>query len=398
MRVGGAYPFGQGAVPIPLRTGQQFYMPPGNYLVTLGSQTVMQYFDPSQATWRCVGMPDNIVNLQDSDGFNYRLVNASGVAVGGSITNAGSGAVNGIGAAATGVALSFGAAPSNGVAAAAYPIVGGSINTTITITNGGSGFVVPPLLLLDPPPLGGIQATAVCTISGGVINAVTVTNAGAGYTSAPNCYVIPQFATYQGLGVPVNATAPTNTIPPGLVAPVVGINSYPTFLPFIQYTPAASGGALLTVNPVLTGSGTLTGFVMTNYGANYVGTAIPTIAITGAGAAAATAIMSFSLVSITITSGGAAYQGTQVLISSYGLIKATDGNNGVYQPRSARGTATQGGGVINATVIEDAGFGMQSVPVIGVIQTNGTPATTVATLTAVVGGVSDVTLLQPATQ
>jgi hypothetical protein len=398
MRIGGAYPFGQAAVPIPLKSGQQFYLPPGNFFISMGQASELQYFDPNNLCWRGIVTPDNCYTLYNTDGFNYRIANQSGVVNGCKITNAGSGAVNGIGAAATGVTVSFGAAPSNGQAATAYPIVGGQIPTTITITQAGSGFTVPPLILIDPPPPGGIQATAVCTISAGAINAVTVTNQGAGYTSVPNVWVIPQYATYQGFGVPVNATPPVNTIPPGIVAPVQGINSYPPFLPFFDYA-AVSGttGALLTAG-ALTGSGTLTGIVMQSYGGGYAGTTIPTITITGAGAAAATPLMSMSLQSITITAGGAAYAGTQVLLSSFGLIQATDGCNGIFQPRSARGTATQSGGVINATVIEDPGFGFQTVPVIGVIQTNTTPATTIATLTAVVGGINDVILVQPAAQ
>lgn len=397
-RLGGAFGMGTFPIPVQLAGGQAWYPPPGDYLLALGSQTVVQYWDQNCLTWRNLATPiGSDPCILSTDGNNFRLLNASGVVQGASITNAGSGGTNGIGAAATGVAVSFGAAPSNGVAAAAYPIVGGQINSTIVITNGGSGFVVPPILIFDPPPPGGICAAATCTISAGAINAVTVTNQGAGYVSAPNIYIMPQWGTYPGIGVPVNpAGAPTSIIPPGALG-----TGQPPWLPNINWplNVPLSGGAVLTVNSVLTGSGTLTGLIMTNPGLGYTGTTIPTITITGAGAAAATALMSMALQSITITSGGVAYAAdTHIIESNLGLLTALTNiiNNNVVGPRAARGRATQSGGVINATVIEDAGFGFQTVPRLGVIATSGTPPTTVANLTAVVGGVTDVTLVQPA--
>lgn len=398
MRIGGVFPYGQYSIPVQLAGGEAFYPPAGNYQVSLGAQTVVQFFDPVQLAWRTLSTPigSDPIDLS-TDGTSWRLLNASGVVQGASITNAGSGGVNGIGAAATGVTVGFGAAPTNGVAAAAYAIVGGSVNTTVAITQAGSGFVVPPILVADPPPLGGIQMTLTCTISAGAINAVTVTNPGAGYVSAPNIYVMPQYGTYPGFGPPVNASAPSSSIPPGLI----GSNQPPWFPgPNWGIAPGTTG-ALLTANPTLTGSGTVTGIVMTNWGLGYTGTTIPTITITGAGAAAATALMSMSLTSITITSGGVAYAAdTHIVESSLGLLSATTNiiNNNTIGPRAARARATQSGGVINATVIEDNGFGFQTVPRLGVIATSGTPPTTVANLTAVVGPVTDVSIIQPAVQ
>lgn len=394
MRIGAATPFGQASVSISLPGGGQFYVPAGNYVVRLGQQTLLQWFDPNQLTWRNIARGNLGGEVQMScDGFNYRLVNASGVVIGGLITNAGSGAVNGIGAAATGVSVTFGAAPASGVAAAAYPIVGGAINTTIAITNGGSGFVVPPLLVLDPPPVGGVQATARCTISAGVINAVVVDNAGAGYTSAPLVYIVPQYGTYPGYGVPVNpAGAPSSVIPPGLIG-----GSQPPDFPGINWERAPTGGAVLTVNPTLAGSGTLTGIVMTNLGAGYTSATIPTITITGAGAAAATAIMSMAVQSVAITVAGVAYSVAPIWTTNLGEL--VDGvNNDFSGARPAIGRTTVSAGAITAVTTEDSGFGFQSLPQIGVIQAGGTPATTVATLTPTCGGIADTSILQPAVQ
>jgi hypothetical protein len=98
-------------------------------------------------------------------------------------------------------------------------------------------------------------------------------NVGAGYAATPNFYLIPQMAYYAG-GPSGGAAAAAP--PPGLVYPANSV-------PGNQNT--SSVGAQLT--PVaLTGSGTVTGLVMINYGVGYSGT--PTATITGVGAAAST--------------------------------------------------------------------------------------------------------------
>src|SRR6516162_11639320 len=263
MRIGGAFQFGQGNVPVGLAGGEQWYLPPGNFYINLGNVTLLQVFDGINYVWRNVGYPGGNIQVTSADGSNFRLVNMSGCIAGVSITNAGSGAtVNGIGAAVNGVTIGFGAAPANGIAAQAYAITGGKLSG-LTIAAGGSGFVFPPVLLIDPPPSGGIQATATCTISAGAINAVTLQNAGAGYAAVPNAYVVPQYLLPPQAGPPVQAIPPASVIPPGNIAPLSGsLSSQPPFLPGVQW-PAVVGGAAITVNG-LTGSGTLTGAVMTN--------------------------------------------------------------------------------------------------------------------------------------
>jgi hypothetical protein len=392
MRLGGAFPFGQAAVPVALPAGGVFYVPAGNYFVSPGGQTVMQYFDPVLLSWRNVDNPQGGMHTVIScDGYNYRLINMSGVVNAAVITNAGSGAVNGIGQAATGVAVSFGAAPANGQAAAAYAVVGGALSG-IVITNGGSGFVVAPIIVIDAPPPGGVQATATCTISGGVINAVTLVNPGAGYTAVPNVYVIPQYSTYVGIGVPVNPAGPPSIVPPGILN-----FQQPPFFPGINWTQVqqSPSGAVLTAG-ALTGSGTVTAIVMTAYGAGYTGTTIPTITITGAGAAAATAIPSFCFISAT-NAGGAGYTVGAPFITSLTPTGATPvlfNNNNAFGPRAARGrlTATSG----NTSVVEDPGFGLQGVVNVGVLEFGNAALPTIGVFTAVVGGITDTSVLQPA--
>lgn len=395
MRIGGAFPFGQQAVPIGLAPGQVFYLPPGNYYFNAGQQTVAQVQDSTNAIWRNVAWPGASTTIFSADGYNYRLANLSGCCAGALITVAGSGGTNGIGATATGAVVSFGAAPANGVAATAYPIVGGKLSG-LTIAAGGSGFVMPPQLLIDPPPFGGIQATATCTISGGVINAVTLQNAGAGYIATPNVYIIPQFATYPGVGQPVNATIPVNIIPPGTVLGPIG----PPMLPAINFFGGVpiTGGASITVNG-LTGSGTLTGIVMTNYGAGYTGTTIPSITFTGITSSAATAIMSLCVTAV--GTGGAAGTGYTIGApweSSLGLVATTDGCNGVFNPIPARGViASTTGFTTSAATIENPGFGLQKVPVASILPFTTTPSS-ISTTTLTCGGQFDISYLQPAVE
>jgi hypothetical protein len=405
MRIGGAFPFGQGNVPVGLSGGEQWYLPPGNFYIQMGSVSVLQVFDGINQIWRNIGFPGGNVQVTSADGFNYRIVNMSGVVGGIQITNAGSGGTNGIGTAATGTTIGFGSAPANGIAASAYPIVGGKLSG-LTIANGGSGFVFPPVLLLDPPPLGGIQATATCTISAGAINAVTLQNAGAGYAANPNVYIVPQYLLPVQGGAPINATPPASIIPPGIIAPLAGsLSSQPPFMPGVQWPAAAIAGtgASITVNG-LTGSGTLTGAVVTQYGVGYTGTTIPTISFAGgglAGGVAATAIMSLSVISLgTAGTAGAGYTVGTPWISDIGELAGppvtnTDFCNGVFQPRPARGRIQATTGFTGtAALVEDPGFGIQSVPNIGTTLFTTQPAT-VSTTTAVMGGVFDICLIQP---
>jgi hypothetical protein len=386
-----------GAGEVMLASGGVYMVPPGEYLLVTGSQTVLEWFDPNNQCWRCYGQSGEFTTLA-SDGANYRLVNMSGVVVGASITNAGSGGTNGIGPLQTGSTVSFAAPAAGGATATAngYAVVGGSVQAP-TITQGGSGFLVPPLILIDPPPIGGVQATATATISSaGVITAITMVNVGAGYTSTPNFYIVPQPQFYQGApqypGVALNAAPGTagaaGQFPaPGLVHPN---NVWPGTM--FQANISSASGALLTP-AALTGSGTLTAIVMTALGSGYDGTHIPTITLAGTslGSAAATSIMSMCATAFS-GSGGSSYSTSSIWISSLGLI-ANNNNNNTFFPRPARGIITSAAG---AGSIEDPGFGLQKVPVVGVASpvANGTGAT----FTVTVGGQADVSVLQPMVQ
>lgn len=391
MRIGGPFPFPItdpvfGGGTITLGSGGVFYPPSGQYIYSSGGVTQLQTWDPVQAQWRTVGDPKANSAAFDCDGWNWRFVNMSGTIQGALITNAGSGAINGIGTAATGVTLTFGP-PTAGVTAIGYPIVGGAV-VAPTVNQAGSGFLVPPTVVIDPPSIGGIQATAVATLTaGGGIASIVMVNAGAGYLTAPNFYLIPQANIYQG--APAGGIAAGLFPAPGLITPQ---NTVPGVAPIYL---TGTGNALLNA-ATLTGTGTLTGIGMVSYGSNYTGTTIPAVTISGCGAAAATAVGSFTITGFTGLVGGSGYgAGNPPLWESSLGVVVTAGqlNNNDLSSDPAAGIAVLSGGTVSSLLIEDSGFGFQKVPVISIVNSSAI-ATVQAAVTAVVGGTADTTLLQ----
>ena len=93
------------------------------------------------------------------------------------------------------------------------PAASGAVNA-VTITNGGSNYIVAPSVTFSPPPAGGTTAAGTAIISGGVVTSVVITDPGSGYTSAPT-------VTFSA-GAP-SATATATIGPNGLyLAPVPG--------------------------------------------------------------------------------------------------------------------------------------------------------------------------------
>lgn len=272
-RIGGAFPFPQaqvqeGGPKIELASGGVWFPPPGEYIVTTDANTVVQFWDPIETIWRSL-IPASNGDWLSADGYNYRALNTTGVATSTTISNAGSAMTNGIGSAINGVSAGVAASDTTGGAGITlFTIVGGSVAAP-TITQGGSGFLVPPLIVIDPPPTGGIQATATCALTAaGAITSVTMANVGAGYAATPNFYVIPQSAIYQG--GPSGGVAAGPIPAPGLVFPANAV-------PGNQNT--SSAGAQLT-SIALTGSGTLTGLKIINAGGGYT-SASPAVTFTG---------------------------------------------------------------------------------------------------------------------
>lgn len=83
--------------------------------------------------------------------------------------------------------------------------IDGSIDQ-ILITNSGTGYSVPPSVVISAPNIpGGIQATATAQITSGIVSNIVVTNPGSGY----------KYATVTISGVGSNAAAKAMIPPPG---------------------------------------------------------------------------------------------------------------------------------------------------------------------------------------
>ncbi len=250
-----------------LQAGAARLIPSGTWNLSLGPYSCLQEFDPVQGQWVTCGGESSVLHQVNSDGNNYRAVNQQGCVVGASVTNGTSGLT-------TAPTFTLSAGGATGTC-----ILGGAVSTTVSVTNAGAGYNYPPLIFLDTPPAGGgLQATGYATLSAGTLSTITIDNQGAGYTNVPNIYIIPD----------PRDTGPT--------------------------TPASAVATL-------TGSGTVTGILITNYGTPL--TTIPTFTFS-VGTLAATVIMVRSIGAYTVTTTGSGYSGT-VLVSALG-------NGGVASP------------------------------------------------------------------
>jgi len=319
----------------------------GQYIVELGKYCIIQYFDPVLLIWRSFGSAGATGSFT-SDGTNYRIANLTGCPVGALITNTGSGMTNGFygyNAAGSAVVIQSGTVTAGNstltVAASAGSstwnvIVGGSINTTVTVTAGGTNYTRAPLLVFNPPVGQGSQPyvlpTGYCTLSSGAVNAVTVVNAGSGLVSAPTITVIPQ---------------PGDT---------------------------TGGGAVLTVNSTLTNSGQVTWMAPSYNGTALTSTPTFTFTGTGTGSVAVTAIMNYTVTGATPTTVGVAYTSgitfSQVLggnpVPGTVATGITDPyfDTGLLQTRPAQLTITTTATTLSGATISvlDAGYGFPTTP------------------------------------
>ena len=345
---------------ISLPTGGLYTIPPGQYLVQPGPFTFMQYFDAASQIWRNMNTPvlGSSSMLLTSDGYSVRLANLTGTVVGAIVTTAGSGMTNGIYPPAA--QLGTTAAPKAVVAAGGGTnlallnvIVGGVINTTIAITNGGKNYVYPPTLIISQPPTGGVPASAICTISAGAINAVTVINAGAGYSSAPTVTVV---------------NDPRDT---------------------------TGTGGVLTVNATLAQSGAISALTSADPGAGY--TSVPAITFTPTGPAA-TAIMCLTVTAVTWATPNHSSNGNFGFINSTVVGGSSTTTNpaittGLFTPRLGY-TAYSTTGSPTTTVIVDGGLHQVAAGAVLVNNSDGT-INGATTTTPTMGNVTDTSYLYP---
>ena len=123
------------------------------------------------------------------------------------------------------------------------PTVGTAVSTTVfltgfTVTNGGSGYTTPTILLTGG---GGTGATATARVSGGVITGLVLTNTGTGYTSAPTVSI--RDPSPRARGALATTTISTNTS----VAITGGIRKFVDSLPGLGLAGANNLGKYIPV-------------------------------------------------------------------------------------------------------------------------------------------------------
>jgi hypothetical protein len=346
---------GQPTTAYALEAGAAYLVPSGWWQFEGGPYCSLQEMDTRLGIWVPIGN-DSCSPLGSSsryihsDGVNFRIVNQSGCVIGALLTNAGSG---------------YTSAPTvtDATTGATYQaIVGGAVNTTVTVTNGGSNYTYPPFVQIQSPANPGIQATGYCTLSAGAVTSVTIFDQGAGYIMPPQISFIND--------------------------PREGLNG----------TTIGSGASAITT---LTGSQTVTGVLVLDHGKPV--TSLPTLSFSGGGgsSAAATAVMCWAITAYAVTSGGAGYSG-EVEVTALGGFPGTSPaytnvmtQSKLLRPRRASILAALSGGAITATgqVVYDGGI-YAGVPTALVQST--TPPTTAASLTLTMGGVQDFFRLLPA--
>lgn len=338
---------GQPTNAVSLQAGNGRLIPAGTWLITVGLYSVIQELDGITGIWRAIGSGGDggATDYINSDGNNFRIMNQSGCVVGGIVTTAGAGYTT-----APTVTASAGGAVLKA-------IVGGAVSTSVTVTNGGTGYVYPPIVTFDANINGNsVQATGHCTIAAGVVTSVTVDDQGAGYTSVPSVY--------------------------------------------FQNDPRDSVGSGASATATLTGSGTVTAVLATDSG-NAV-TSLPTLAFSGTSTsgAAATAIMNWTVTGYTVTSVGGAYTAPILVTSIDNGFTATAGSTtnptittNLVRGRQARILGVVASSAISATgqVVYDGGV-FSGVPTIVAL---GFASGTAAKLVATVGGAQDVSLILP---
>ena len=136
-----------------------------------------------------------------------------------------------------------------------------AISSTVTITNAGAGYVVPPIITFVGG--GGSGATATASIhASGIVTDVTVTNAGTGYTSIPTVVVSVAGNTSQ----PTTTAVLTAALAPFIIGSVTLDNpgsGYLSATPPVVTIAGYTGTTAPTVTAIVNTAGFVTGFTFT---------------------------------------------------------------------------------------------------------------------------------------
>lgn len=340
-----------------LAPGESLIVPPGQWLVGRSGSIMAQYLDTVTGIWRGYSSVRAQNTRFQSDGANFRLFNPTGCPVSAIVTAQGSG-----------YSQSSTTVTANGSGGSTWmPIIGGALNTSVTVATGGSGYTIAPTVYFPAPPYPGIPATGYATLSAGAVSAVTLVDVGAGYLTAPTPVVIPS-----------------------------------------PYDPNLANivSATLTTS-ISNNTGKLCGVLCTNPGGAV--TTVPTLTVTGAGSSATCTAVALCTITASSASGGANYTTSNKVITSGGQSNASEVSAAVnpsvslstFIPRSADGIATISTGALSGFTFYDTGLfassnfsSNQPNPI--VINNTGSSAPSGAlTLSLTLGGAAGGFSLQP---
>ena len=356
---------------VTLAAGDCIAIPPGEWLVGLGSYLLLQFLDPITGTWvtgASGGWASGTIYIF-SDGYNVRLANLLACPVGGIITAAGGGGY---------VQASTTISVTGGGGSTWQPIVGGQLAVSgATLVSSGAGYGIAPIAFIPPPPtavanvngVGGVSASGYFTISSGTVSGFTFTNPGAGYPA--------------GLTI----TAQPSPYDPNL----------------------ATGITLATIAFTTTAAGSLTGVLCTNSGAPLSNPANITLTVAGVGTnATVTAIVLQSVITASVSGGGTGYGTSNALLTTVGgepgtAVFSTDPNN-IYlagRPRPAQVALTITGTGTIATqlgTVYDGGFfyALPTPIILPGMQAGAAGSIAGPTIVLTMGSRPDIGILQPA--
>lgn len=350
-------PLVAGTNTITLAPGQALPIPPspqGGWVVQPGGLAVVQYYDPVTLTWRGFNTSRGNPVRVASDGFNVRVANMTSCPVAAIVTT--------LGTAGSYAQSNTSVTPSAGNSQW-QAIVGGAINPTITSTFGsatsGVGYGIAPLVFIPAPPPPGVPASAIAYLSTSSVASIGVINQGAGYPSAPPLMFLPS---------PYDPNYLNGTYTTAAVATVA-----------LEY------------------AGRLTAVLCTNSGVPLA--TMPSLAISGGGAsAAATVVPMWTVSSTSISPGGGYVAGNGVFGAGGGAAGTAVMTNPATEltaaiPRQFNGVAGPTG-TLASIAGTDTGlyFG---TPFLLILSQSATAPTTLASITATMGGGNDTVIFQP---
>lgn len=339
-----------------LPPGAAVYLQPGDFEVSIGEVSFLQYPDPVTGIWRSFPAFRGQTSRVNSNGFNHRIANLTACPVSAVVANGGSGFAQGTATVTSNVGGSLWQA-----------IVGGALSVS-TITAAGAGYGVTPLLYIGAPPNPGVQATGHVVLTGTSVTSVVLDNVGAGYTTAPVALILPsQFdPNYNTTSItPASVTLVLNTATATAITAALPMNNGASLATLSALTLTAAGGA---------GTGaTLTPLVLQ---------AVASASVVAGGGGWGTATTPAAIQTI----GG---QTTATSAIGNPAVELTK-----FRPRQALiGATTSSAGLLSAPVVIDSGlFVAAPTPV---IVPGGTLPTTLASVALTMGGVFDTIMLQP---